>query len=79
MNRDLAISVHTHYRIVSLNRCSPTDQDMLMAMGLVPGQRFYIAHIAPLGDPYIITLGHSQLVVRQQWLNAMTLTVDHHD
>ena len=44
------------------------DSDLslkLMEMGVLPGERFCLEQIAPLGDPFIISLSDYRLILRK--------------
>jgi Fe2+ transport system protein FeoA len=52
-------------RILALHAGDKIYRQRLIAMGLVPGTEFQVSRIAPLGDPYEITVRGYVLSLRK--------------
>lgn len=53
---------------------TPELRTRLMAMGLVPGAKFKIVRMAPLGDPVEIECSGVRWMVRKKEMNIMILS-----
>jgi ferrous iron transport protein A len=53
-------------RILAINGGEKVYRQRLIAMGLVPGAEFTVSRIAPLGDPFEITIRGFSLSLRKQ-------------
>lgn len=53
-------------RIVSAAEEQRDFQSRLYALGLYPGARVEVLHIAPLGDPLQVRVGHTLLSLRKK-------------
>lgn len=56
--------------------CDPTYRKKLMAMGFIPGTRFNIKCIAPLGDPIMITIKGTFLSLRKNEMAMLRIKED---
>lgn len=60
-------------RIVALLQGERSYRQRLVAMGLVPGTRIVLLHIAPLGDPVEIRVRGSALCLRKAEASLLLL------
>ena len=62
------VSSGKYFRVLGFSESSePMYRKRLLAMGLVPGARFFVKHLAPLGDPMnILVLGTSWMLRRKE-------------
>jgi ferrous iron transport protein A len=53
-------------RIISAAEENREFQSRLYALGMYPGVRVEVLHVAPLGDPLQVKVGHTLLSIRKQ-------------
>ncbi len=57
------ISRDGHFRVTALNSTN-ASVSRLMSMGLLPGKRIRLVHLAPLGDPIAVEFEGCQISLR---------------
>ena len=62
-------------RIVSAADENREFQSRLYALGLYPGVEVKVLHIAPMGDPLQIKVGHTLLSIRKQEASMVSVEV----
>lgn len=67
----------SYYRVKGYHPGMPRIyRQRLLAMGLLPGSLFKIIRIAPLGDPYLLTMPQGNLVLRKAILNFLIIDAE---
>ena len=61
-------------RIVAVDTIPSPYRSRLISLGLLPGTRFQVIRVAPLGDPFEIAVRGSSLILRRH--EAAILTVE---
>ncbi|MBT4161468.1 MAG: ferrous iron transport protein A [Gammaproteobacteria bacterium] len=62
-------------RIISAAEEHRDFQSRLYALGLYPGAQVDVLHIAPLGDPLQVRIGHTLLSIRRQEASMVEVEV----
>ncbi|WP_127957027.1 ferrous iron transporter A [Serratia microhaemolytica] len=55
------------------SQISPAYRQKLLSLGMLPGSRFDVVRVAPLGDPIEIRTRHVNLILRKKDLDLLLL------
>lgn len=70
----MSLLARQHYQILGFSpSVSPAWRQKLLSLGLLPGARFQVLRIAPLGDPLQIQAGRVSLMLRKKDLALLQL------
>lgn len=64
MTRLSTVSLHHTVEVVEI-RSDCDRAGRLAALGVLPGSRITVSHVAPLGDPISVRLGDQEISVRR--------------
>ena len=70
------LEVGASARVVSYHGMSDSYRKKLMSMGLIPGTRFTVQRVAPLGDPVEINVRGFCLSLRRQEAAGLQVEVE---
>ncbi len=60
------LAVGDHAQVLSYHGLADSYRKKLMSMGLIPGTRFLVERVAPLGDPVEINVRGFRLSLRRE-------------